>query len=315
MPTQQTALPIFHFSPDNEPNPNSIVLGDSVQVLKQVPDESVQLIITSPPYWNLVDYGFKSQIGQSSYIEYLQNLLEVWRECERILCPNGKMCINVPIVPIPKKDAPDSHTREIKNLANDIEYTVLSSLKLARFSLYIWQKQTTVKMFGSYPYPPNLFENNTIEFINVYVKPGKPRKLSQKIKDDNKLEQDEWLDLTRQIWWIYPEDIQRDGGHPAPFPILLPLRLIKMFSFGAVQSEHFDGDIILDPFCGSGTTCAAAKTLGRRYIGIDGSRKYVIGSKERLSQTSENRRVNIRLRRLSDADKALEEHKQMQLEI
>lgn len=315
MPSHQSALPVFQFQPDKEPNPNSIVVGDTAHVMKHIADESIQLIVTSPPYWNLIDYGFKSQIGQSTYEVYLNQLHQVWRECERVLCPNGKLCINVPIVPVRKKDSPESHTREIKNLANDIEHSILSSLSLARFSLYIWQKQTTVKMFGSYPYPPNIFENNTVEFINVYVKPGKPCRQAQKIKDANKLEQDEWLDLTRQIWWIYPEDIQRDGGHPAPFPILLPLRLIKMYSFGALPESHFHGDIVLDPFCGSGTTCAAAKTLGRRYIGIDGSLAYVENAKARLAQTSENRLTNIRLRRLSDADKALGQHQQLKINI
>ena len=98
-------------------------------------------------------------------------LLEVWRECERVLLPNGKLCINTPILPIPKAVMPDQHTRHLKNLNNDIEATILTQLSLERFSLYIWQKQTTEKMFGSYPHPPNIFEQNTVEFINVLVKP------------------------------------------------------------------------------------------------------------------------------------------------
>ncbi|MFH1141039.1 MAG: site-specific DNA-methyltransferase, partial [Chloroflexota bacterium] len=236
------------------PIPNSIVCGDARVIMKDIPGTSVQLIITSPPYWNLADYGVPEQIGQSSYEQYLNDLLVVWHECERVLVPNGKLCINTPIVPVPKKDTPDLHTRELKNLNNDIEAIILSATKLNRFSFYAWQKQTTEKMFGSYPYPPNLYENNTLEFISVFVKPGAPAKLSKEVKEASRLTQEEWLDLTRQIWWIYPEDVTRNGHHPAPFPELLPIRLIKMYSFGSLMNQGFAGDIILDPFGGIGTT-------------------------------------------------------------
>lgn len=292
--------------PDKNPLPNTIVLGDSLEVLSQIESNSIPLIITSPPYWDLVDYGFSSQIGQGSYEEYIADLLAVWRECQRVLLPNGKLCINVPIVPVRKDRTPGSHTRELKNLANDIEHSILANLRLQRYSLYIWQKQTTEKMFGSYPYPPNIYENNTIEFINVYVKPGTPRKLPPEVKETSRLEQSEWIDLTRQIWWIYPEDVQRVGNHPAPFPVLLPARLIRMYSFASNHGVGFEGDIVLDPFVGSGTTAVAAKMLGRRYIGIEGSPRYATYAKERVNSTLEDRSFDIRLRRLSDGDQVLE---------
>jgi len=270
--------------------------------MKEIPSESVHLVVTSPPYWDLVDYGFEGQIGASGYEEYLQRMLDVWRECERVLVPNGKLCINVPIVPVPKVRTPDSHTRELKNIANDIEATILNSLQLRRYSLYLWQKQTTEKMFGSYPFPPNIYENNTIEFINVYVKPGRPRKLAAAVKEPSKLSQAEWIDLTRQVWWIYPEDVQRVGNHPAPFPLLLPARLVKMFSFAAAAADEFMGDIVLDPFVGSGTTAVAAKLLGRRFIGIEGSADYARFAKRRVDETSLDSSFDVRLRRLSDGD-------------
>ena len=104
-------------------------------------DESVRLIITSPPYWDLVDYGVSGQIGQSSYEAFLENLITVFKECERTLVPNGKLCINTPIVPVPKQRSPKTqHTRELKNLNNDIEAKVLNETNLERFSLYVWQK-------------------------------------------------------------------------------------------------------------------------------------------------------------------------------
>jgi len=263
---------------------NQVVCGDAARVMAELPDESVHLIVTSPPYWNLVDYGVEGQLGQSPYEDYLTDLLEVWREASRVLIPNGKLCINTPMVPVPKKVMNKAHTRHLKNLNNDIEATILDDDACAfeRFSLYIWQKQTTVKMFGSYPYPPNLYEDNTIEFINVLVKPGKPRKVPKAVKEPSKLSQEQWVNLTMQVWPMYPEDVARTGGHPAPFPVVLPQRLILMYTFAKVPSEGFPGDIVLDPFNGSGATCVAAKSTGRRYIGIDISEDYCAMARHRL---------------------------------
>jgi DNA modification methylase len=231
-----------------------------------------------------VDYGVAGQIGQTGYAKYLSDLLEVWAEAERVLVPNGKLCINTAIVPVPKKADNSSHTRHLKNLNNDIEFSILHSgrCKLQRYSLFIWQKQTTVKMFGSYPYPPNLYEDNTVEFINVFVKPGKPRSLPKAVKERSKLTQEQWLNLTMQVWPIYPEDVARAGGHPAPFPVKLPQRLILMYTFAAVPEAGFPGDIVLDPFCGTGATCLAAKATGRRYIGIDLNPDYCSFARQRL---------------------------------
>ncbi len=263
---------------------DQIHCGDSAAVMRQLPAESVHLIVTSPPYWDLVDYGVEGQIGQSSYDRYLDDLLEVWVEAERVLIPNGKLCINTAIVPVPKKVDNNSHTRKLRNLNNDIETSILHSPRcsLQRYSLFIWQKQTSVKMFGSYPYPPNLYEDNTIEFINVFVKPGKPRRLPKAVKEHSKLTQEQWLNLTMQIWPIYPENVARTGGHPAPFPTLLPQRLILMYTFAAAPEQGFRGDIVLDMFCGTGATCVAAKATGRRYIGIDLNPEYCDFARHRL---------------------------------
>jgi DNA modification methylase len=254
--------------------PDSLHCGDAREVMCGIPDDSVHLVVTSPPYWNLVDYEFEGQIGQSGYEKYLDDLLQVWREVERVLVPNGKLCVNVPIVPVRKKEDSSQHTRVIKNLSCDIETSGIRGTSLVRYSLYIWQKQTTEKMFGSYPYPPNLYEQNTVEFINVLVKPGKPRKLPKAVKEASALTEEEWMDLTRQVWFIMPADIQRNGGHPAPFPEALPARLVMRYSFRAVPGVGFPGDVVLDPFNGSGTTTHVARRLGRRYVGIEGSRKY-----------------------------------------
>lgn len=287
------------------PTPNSIVCGDSRETLQEIPDGSVRLIVTSPPYWDLVDYGVPNQIGQTGYQEYLDDMALVWTECERVLAPNGKLCVNTPIIPVPKARTPNRHTRELKNLNNDIEQSILGCTTLTRFSLYIWQKQTTEKMFGSYPFPPNIYENNTIEFINVFVKAGAPPKFPAGVKDANRLGKDEWMDLTRQVWWMYPEDVARNGVHTAPFPELLPARLIRMYTFGGVAESDFPGDVVLDPFGGTGTTAVVAKILGRRYISVDISPVFTEIARNRVADAVENRRYDIMLRRLADSEKNL----------
>src|SRR5262249_26722971 len=105
----------------------------------------------------------------------------VWSQCARVLRPNSKLCINAPILPIPKEMI-RQHTRHLKNIAFDMERRILSETALQRYSLFVWQKQTSKMMFGSYPHPGNIIENNTIEFINVYVKPGRPPKFDPEVK-------------------------------------------------------------------------------------------------------------------------------------
>jgi DNA modification methylase len=151
--------------------------------------------------------------------------------------------------------------------------------------LYVWEKQTTEKMFGSYPYPPNLYERNYIEFIAVFVKPGAPRVLPPEVKEASRLSQAEWMDLSQQIWWMYPDNVPRLKGHPAPFSEALPNRLIAMYTFRAVPQSGFAGDIVLDPFAGSGTTCVAARRLDRRFLGIELNPEFCAVAHQRLAAT------------------------------
>ena len=133
-------------------------------------------------------------------------------------------------------------------------------------------------------------ENNTIEFINVYCKKGKSLKRPDYIKEANKIKKREWIDLIQQVWFMYPQDVKRLKNHPAPFPEKLPARLIKMFSYGAVKS--FKGDIVLDPFVGTGTTCVVAKKMKRQFIGIDNVDSYVESAKGRLFNAKEGENIN-----------------------
>lgn len=261
---------------------NTIQNTDALSGLQKLPDGSIALIVTSPPYWNIIDYGVENQLGHTDYDTYIGELLEIWKESERVLIPNGKLVIITPIMPISKSVISEQHTRHIKNINNDIEFSILGNIpSLKRYSLFIWQKQTSVKMFGSYPYPPNLYEDNTIEFINVFVKDGAPPSISGEAKETSKLSQEEWVNLTAQIWPLYPEDVKR-VQHPAPFPITLPQRLILMYTFASNPEAGFNGDIVLDMFNGSGSTCLAAKATGRNWIGIDINPEYCAIAEQRL---------------------------------
>ncbi|MGI6455936.1 MAG: DNA-methyltransferase [bacterium] len=271
--------------PENFPRQwvNRIHNLPALEGLRLLPDACVALAVTSPPYWDVIDYGVAGQTGHSSYDDYLSDLLEVWKETARVLIPNGKLAIVTPIMPIPKKIISEQHTRHLKNISSDIEHTILQHIpELQRYSLFVWQKQTTEKMFGSYPYPPNLYEDNTIEFINVFVKEGVPCPVPKAVKEASRLTQEEWRNLTMQLWSIYPADVKRSGGHPCPFPVELPLRLIRMYTFQRDEANNFIGDIVLDMFNGTGATCLAAKAAGRNYIGFDLNPEYCKASEERL---------------------------------
>ena len=255
-----------------------LLTGHAAEIMASFADGSIDLIVTSPPYWTAVEYD-QGENPWASYEAYMADMQLVWNQCARVLRPNGKLCINAPIMPIPKAVI-EQHTRHLKNIAFDIEHNILAETDLERYSLFVWQKQTSKMMFGSYPYPGNIIENNTIEFINVYVKPGKPPKFDADVKEANELTRTEWLDLAQQVWFMYPEDVKREGDHPAPFPEKLPARLMRLYTYAAVA--HFPGEIVLDPFVGTGTTCAVAKSMGRRYVGIDINPEYVKIAEKRV---------------------------------
>lgn len=238
----------------------------------EIDDCSVNLIITSPPYFNIKDYSkqknnLNDDMGAvNDYEKFIDELALVWQECFRVLKPNGKLCVNVPLMPMFKKAMNTHYNRHIFDLQSDIQQSILQYTDFYLYDLYIWNRlyQTRDLMFGSYPNPRNLYSQNTSEFITIYVKDGKPSdKIADDIKRQSQLTQKEWLDFTKQVWDIpppNPSDVAW-GKHPAIMPKEIPYRLIRMFSYV--------GDIVLDCFAGSGTTLMVAKELKRNFIGYE----------------------------------------------
>ena len=254
------------------------VFYKSATQMNEIDNGSVDLIITSPPYFNIKDYSLdgrqefshsnreQNDIGNiNSFESYIANLLTVWKECEKKLKPNGKLCINVPLMPILKKNLNTHYNRHIYDIQSEIQKSILNETDLFLLDIYIWNRTNPTKklMFGSYPYPRNFYAQNTIEFITIYVKDGKPERPNKEIKESSKLTKDEWVAYTKQIWNI-PIPNKGDiafGEHSAIMPEEIVQRLIKLFSF--------KGDVILDPFTGSGTTLKIAKKLQRNYVGYE----------------------------------------------
>ncbi|MBO5632822.1 MAG: site-specific DNA-methyltransferase [Aeriscardovia sp.] len=249
---------------------DAVIYNHDSSDMSMLPDESVNLIITSPPYWTLKDYDVEGQIGKgsSSYDYYINELNKVWKECVRVLAPDGKICINIMPFLLTGKAA-RFERRETRLVLGDIEQFMDSTGCMYQFGLYIWDKRKIARFssFGSYPYPPNIFSTYPYEWITVFSKKGKRKPVSKKIKEKSKLTTEEWQKWAiNSIWEMQPAKAKAEG-HPAPFPKELPSRLIKLYSFW--------GDTVLDPFAGTGTTLLAAQELGRKSIGFELNSEYV----------------------------------------
>lgn len=266
--------------PENFTINDALVYNGTSCDMSVIPDNSVNLIITSPPYWTLKDYDVEGQIGKgsSSYDYYISELNKVWKECVRVLAPDGKICINIMPFLLTGKAARYGR-RETRLVLGDIEQFMNSTGCMFQFGLYIWDKRKIARFssFGSYPYPPNIFSTYPYEWITVFSKAGKREPVSKEIKEKSKLTTAEWQQWAiNSIWEMQPAKAKSEG-HPAPFPIELPKRLIKLYSFW--------GDTVLDPFAGTGTTLKAAIELGRKAIGFELNKDYLPLIKKKLQST------------------------------
>lgn len=241
-----------------------------------VPDKSVHLVVTSPPYWQLKDYGVENQIGyHEDYETYTNNLNLVWKECYRVLDNSCRLCVNIgdqfaravyygryKVIPI---------RTEIIKFCESIGFDYMGAV--------IWQKQTTTNttggasLMGSFPTPRNGILSIDYEFILIFKKLGNPtKKVPKEIKEQSKLTTEEWKEYFSGHWYF--GGVKQDG-HIAMFPEELPKRLIRMFAF--------KGDTVLDPFLGSGTTALAARNLERNSIGYEINPEFIEIAKEKLN--------------------------------
>ncbi|NLF40289.1 site-specific DNA-methyltransferase [bacterium] len=243
------------------PTRHSVRIGDARAVLPSLPGGSVQLVVTSPPYWSIKDYDHKDQIGSSeSYESYLDSLAAVWRECHRVLEPGCKLVINVGDQFVRGTRDADYHVKPIQ--ADTI--AACRALGFACLGSIIWRKMTTTRTtggcvwMGSIYYPRDGYVTYEHEYIMLFRKSGKARPPAPALKQLSKLTKHQRSLWFRGMWDLAPA---RQNGHCAMFPYELPERLIRMFTFA--------GDTVLDPFAGSGTTLEAACDFGRNSIGIE----------------------------------------------
>jgi len=274
-----------------------IIFGDA-RKMEMLDDASVHLIVTSPPYWQLKDYGSQEQIGfNDSYEDYINNLNLVWKESYRVLKPGCRLAVNIgdqfaravyygryKVIPI---------RTEIIKFCETIGFDYMGAI--------IWQKRTTMNttggatVMGSYPYPRNGIVEIDYEFILLFKKPGKTTPPSNEAKQKSKMDKEKWKEYFSGHWYF---NGVRQDKHLAMFPVELPKRLIEMFTFV--------GETVLDPFLGSGTTSLAASMTGRNSIGfeINESFKSIIEKKLNLNtpQLFQNMEVLFKKQNLEQTD-------------
>ena len=260
---------------------NVIIYHGDSRRMADLESSSVELTVTSPPYWQIKDYGVPGQIGHGQGLHaYLRDLSLVWGECYRVTREGGRLCVNIGdqfaraslygryrVIPL--------HAEVIcQCAAHGFDY--MGSI--------IWRKKTTMNtsggatVMGSYPHPPNGIVEIDFEYILLFKKPGALKKKEAEQKKSAAMSRDEWKTWFSGHWELGGA---RKKGHEAPFPEEIPRRLIRMFSF--------PGDTVLDPFLGTGTTAAVARSLGRNAIGFEINEEFTGLAMERLGPGAECR--------------------------
>jgi len=265
---------------------HTIINGDSRE-MSELADESVHLVVTSPPYWQLKDYGTENQIGfHDDYQTYINHLNLTWKECMRVLHKGCRLCINIgdqfarstyygryKIIPI--------HAEIIK-FCETIGFDFMGQI--------IWQKTTTMNtsggasIMGSYPHPRNGIVKLDFEYILLFKKQGDAPKPTAEQKELSKMTNEEWNTYFNGHWYFTGA---KQDKHLAMFPEELPHRLIKMFSF--------PNETVLDPFMGSGTTALSARKLNRNSVGYEINSDFIPIVKTKIGEDDAFTKAKIKI--------------------
>ncbi len=257
-----------------------LVQGDA-RSMPFIEDGSVHLVVTSPPYWTLKRYNeLEGQLGHvADYEAFLIELGQVWREVFRVLVPGGRLVCVVGDVCLSRK----KHGRhlvvplhaDICVMCRRIGFDNLNPIIWHKIANASYEVERGSKFLGK-PYEPNAIIKNDIEFILMQRKPGGYRKPTQRQRELSKISKPEHAEWFQQFWNMSGASTK---NHPAPFPLELAYRLVRMFSFW--------GDTVLDPFCGTGTTMVAAMKSDRNSVGIDIDPSYCRMAARRLQQENQ----------------------------
>lgn len=257
-------------------------LGDA-RDLSWLPDSSVHLVVTSPPYWTLKDYaGSKGQMGDiEDYESFLRELDRVWAECFRVLAPGGRICCVVGDVCVPRKAAGRHYVMplhaDIQVRSRSLGFDCLTPILWHKIANGMTEAAGNGAGFYGKPYQPGAVVKNDIEYVLFLRKGGAYRTPSPEQKALSMLTKAEMQGWWRSIWTDIKGASTR-AGHPAPYPVSLAERLIRMFSFA--------GDIVLDPFAGTASTGVAAISAGRSSISVEVEPSYFELAKRRLKQVA-----------------------------
>jgi modification methylase len=252
-----------------------LICGDARQ-LSFIPDESVHLVVTSPPYWTLKQYRpHPDQMGHiQDYEEFIGELSKVWRHCYRALVPGGRLICVVGDVCLSRREngrhlVMPLHA-DITVACRKIGFDNLNPIIWLKISNAVFEANKSSKFLGK-PYEPNAIIKNDMEFILMQRKPGGYRQPTEEQRAQSKIPKEEFREWCQQTWTLTGASTRE---HPAPYPFDLAARLVRMFSF--VQ------DTVLDPFAGTATTLLAAAKHGRNSIGVEIDPTYCELARKRL---------------------------------
>lgn len=263
-----------------------LLLGDA-RDLGQLGDASVHLVVTSPPYWTLKEYEHGSgQMGDiENYERFLDELDKVWRECERVLVPGGRICCVVGDICVPRRKTGRHFVvplhADIQVRARRVGLDCLTPVLWHKIANGVTEAQGNGAGFYGKPYQPGAVVKNDMEHILFLRKGGEYRTATPLQKALSMLTREEMQSWFRSFWSDIRGSSTRNG-HPAPYPIELAERLIRMFSFA--------GDTVLDPFLGTGSTSVAAIRAGRHSIGFEIEPKYLALARVRVRKAAAQRR-------------------------